>query len=259
MRKLLDGEKLLASVGRRLVKKAVLGCVIAMAGSLALTVSSDASIIYEGVTTATGTNTGTGQVAGATTFDVGGDTLANRNAITNAITSVGGYTQLGSNLKFQGTGQVLIGTSVIGAEPFLDTTQYLSVLGNGSVTVTLSAPANQISFYWGSIDSWNTITFRDGITTQSFTGASITPKFDNGCQQDKNCNGLVTFQDLSRSFTSFTMTSSKNSFETDNFLASQVQLSRPVPEASTWVMMILGFFSVGLVGYRRSGLSLRLV
>jgi hypothetical protein len=133
------------------------------------------------------------------------------------------------------------------------------VLGNGSVTVKVSGPANQISFYWGSIDNYNTITFTDGTTTQSFTGASITPKFDNGCQQDANCNGLVTFQDLSGNFTSFTMTSSQNSFETDNFLASEVQLSQAVPEASTWVMMILGFFSVGLVGYRRTGLSLRLV
>ena len=58
---------------------------------------------------------------------------------------------------------------------------------------------------------------------------------------------------------SFTMTSTNYSFETDNFLASQVTLSRPVPEASTWVMMILGFLSVGLVGYRRTGVRLRLV
>ena len=54
--------------------------------------------------------------------------------------------------------------------------------------------------------------------------------------------------------------SSNNSFEVDNVaLAYTGSLTQGVPEASTWVMMILGFLSVGLVGYRRTGLSLRLV
>ena len=234
------------------MKKAALGCVIGMAASLALTVPSSAAIVYVGVTDATGENVGTGQVAGATTFD-GGST----SSLTAAITG-GGYTQAGSNLTFQGSGQVMIGSSGSGAEPFLDNTQYLSVLRGGSVKVTVGL-ANEISFYWGSIDKYNTITFTDGVTTQSFTGSDITPKFPNGCQQDANCNGLVTFLDNSRSFTSFILTSSQNSFESDNFSAGTVQLSGGVPEASTWIMMILGFLSVGLVGYRRTGLSLRLV
>jgi hypothetical protein len=51
-----------------------------------------------------------------------------------------------------------------------------------------------------------------------------------------------------------------NAFEVDNLaFATTTSLNGGVPEASTWVMMILGFLSVGLVGYRRTGVSLRLV
>jgi PEP-CTERM motif len=163
-----------------------------------------------------------------------------------------GYTQIGSPLTFKGTNatfeQILDGTSGIGALQYLDKTNYLSVLGTGLVTVTLSAPATQVSFYWGSIDKHNTITFSDG---QSFTGNDITGKSPDGCQQMIDCNGVVTFKESNGgTFTSFTMSSSQKSFETDNF---GVVLAPPVPEPSTCTMMILGFFGVGFKARKNRG------
>jgi hypothetical protein len=178
---------------------------------------------------------------------------------TGAFT--GPYTQVGSNLTFtsnvSGKAEILNTTvSGIGAEPFGDTTKYLDVLGGGSVTVTITGGASDLSFLWGSIDKYNTIQFFSGATSiGTFTGANITPLSATGCQTIANCTGYVTFGDKNELITSFVMTSSSNSFETDNFFAS----TPPVPEISTWAMMILGFFGIGLLGYRRSGLSFRFV
>src|SRR6476620_976157 len=131
---------------------------------MALMAPASAAIVYSSATTATGMNIGTGEGFGATSFDVSG-----ASAETSAINTVGGYNQALSNLTFVGNGvsvvQVLNNTTGIGAEPFNDNTNYLSVLGGGSVQATISTPANQLTFYWGSIDQYNTITLFDGANS----------------------------------------------------------------------------------------------
>jgi hypothetical protein len=142
--------------------------------------------------------------------------------------------------------QILNTTSGIGALPFGDTSNYLSVLANGVVSVTIAgAPVNQLSFFWGSVDTGNVITFNDGST---FSGASLFDLTPTGCQQSVECNRFVTF---TGSISSFTLSSSNNSFETDSF---NIEV-RGVPEPSTWAMMILGFMGVGFMAYRRKGRS----
>jgi hypothetical protein len=223
-------------------------CVVA--ATMALTSLAKAStVIYEGV----GTDPNS---SAATSFD-GAPGLS-----TGPFT--GPYTQFGSNLTFSSTGGAMILNPATsgsnGAEPFGDTSQYLSVLGGGSATVTVNkGTVNTVSFLWGSVDLYNTITFYNGSTViGTFTGADITPKIPDGCQTSPDCTGYVTFFDPTQLITSFVLSSSENSFETDDFLATQVG-TPPVPEVSTWVMMILGFFSVGLVSYRRRGVSFRMV
>jgi hypothetical protein len=142
--------------------------------------------------------------------------------------------------------QILNTTSGIGALPFGDTSNYLSVLANGVVNVSITGAAvNQLSFFWGSVDLGNVITFNDGSI---FTGASLFDLTPSGCQQSAACNRFVTF---TGPITSFTLSSSTNSFEADSF-TTQV---RGVPEPSTWAMMILGFMGVGFLAYRRKGRS----
>ena len=131
-----------------------------------------------------------------------------------------------------------------GAQPYQTTGNYLSVLGGGSETVTFSARST-FSFFWGSIDDYNTITLSDGT---SYTGTQIAAMFpggqSNGCQTLINCNRYVTFTDTTGLLTGFTMTSASNSFEITNISA--------VPEPATWAMMILGFLGLGFLGYRKS-------
>jgi hypothetical protein len=155
-----------------------------------------------------------------------------------------GFTDAG--FTFQGTNaQILTGSSDAGAAPFGDGTPYLSVLGTGSVTVTVAGGAtdNVLQFYVGSVDLYNSVSFNTG---GSFTGADFTAN-NNGCQ-DAPCSGLLTF---TGNFQSFTLTSGSNSFEID----SVTSFTRGVPEPSTWGMLVLGFMGVGFMAYRRKGMS----
>lgn len=137
----------------------------------------------------------------------------------------------------------------VGAEPLGDTTPYLSILNGGSVTVTLApgVTANHLSFFVGSLDALNQISFNTGGT---YTGTQLLGLSDTGCQTDPACNRFISF---SGDFTSFTLSSGVNSFEVDSFTTA-------VPEASTWAMMVLGFLGVGFLAYRRkSPVSFRMV
>ena len=55
------------------------------------------------------------------------------------------------------------------------------------------------------------------------------------------------------------MQSTSAAFEVDNLqVGAAITSTPPVPEASTWMMMILGFFSLGFVAYRRKGRGMQL-
>ena len=61
--------------------------------------------------------------------------------------------------------EVNVLSSGTGAQPFQTTGNYLSVLGGG--TQNVSSARTSFSFFWGSIDTYNTITLSDGA---SYTG-----------------------------------------------------------------------------------------
>jgi len=149
--------------------------------------------------------------------------------------------------------QVNILGSDNGAQPLGTTGNYLSVLGGGTENVTFSNRAS-FSFFWGSIDNFNTIvvhTTTDGDVT--FLGSAIPGLLvgsgveATGCQTLTNCNRYFTFTDDSSLITGFSISSSQNSFELTNISA--------VPEPATWAMMILGFLGIGFLSYRKSSRS----
>ena len=70
---------------------------------------------------------------------------------------------------------VVNGSSSVTAAPFVgplpghqDTTNYLSVGGGGTETITFGSEQNAFGLYWGSVDSYNTIRFYDGTTARRF-------------------------------------------------------------------------------------------
>jgi hypothetical protein len=144
----------------------------------------------------------------------------------------------------------------ISAPPFGDTTHYLSIGSAAPPTetalLTLSAPVTYLGLYWGSVDTYNTISFLDslgnvitttGLNNTNYTGSDILNPANGfqGAGGSAYVNFFFSGGEVSKVFFS----SDQKAFEIDNIAAG-------VPEASTWAMMILGFLGLGFLGYRRS-------
>jgi hypothetical protein len=129
-----------------------------------------------------------------------------------------------------------------------DPNQYLAALGGDSATLSLGGSFQGVEIYVGSLDSYNTISFSNGL---SFTGAQLaamTTAVDDGNQTAGSSNGLFSFRFTpGEAVTSVTFASSANTLE-----VAGVSESAVVPEPSTWVMMALGFIGLGYAAVRRS-------
>lgn len=159
---------------------------------------------------------------------------------------------------FTGSGVVSIGsTTDVSAAPFFgptpgtsDATRYLAT--TGTETITFSGLHNAFAMYWGSVDTYNTVVFKDGNTiVGSFSGTDVLPPA-NGNQGSfsENADILFTSNSASSSFNTIVLMSGTPAFEIDN-LQVDTAIGGGVPETSTWAMMILGFLGIGFVAYRR--------
>jgi hypothetical protein len=140
-----------------------------------------------------------------------------------------------------------------------DTTNYLSVFAGTSETIALDTGliGRTFGLYIGSLDDYNSITFLgDPNGPVTYTGAQIAAHvgMDTTLSNTQNfaANRYVQFLFTGTDhFTSVVLGSSGNSFEVDNLGFVTTGRVSAVPETSTWAMMILGFFGVGLAAYRR--------
>lgn len=147
---------------------------------------------------------------------------------------------LGATFSASGHSGVVNGSSSgVTAAPYVgpshggqDTTNYLSIGGGGSETITFNSEKNTFGLYWGSLDSYNSIKFYDGDTlVASYTGDQFAPLFPTGNQSSFSSNGYVQFAHLPL-FDKVVLASSQNAFEIDNISAGYVPedtgLSGPV-------------------------------
>jgi PEP-CTERM motif len=147
---------------------------------------------------------------------------------------------------------LLFGNNAISGQ---DATTFLST-GTGSVTLTLPGQEMYIGLLWGSVDSFNRLTFYNGSTSDpnnivgSLTGSDVTASA-NG---DQSANGTfyVNINSTVR-FTSVVASSTSYAFEFDNVAFNATAVS--VPEPSTFVVAAFG--AMGLIAYalRRKGLA----
>lgn len=138
------------------------------------------------------------------------------------------------------------------AEPFgSDGSDYLAVLTGGTATIldTTNTGYTGLSFYLGSIDTYNTFELLDnvGAVIASYTGSAFLggPSGDQGLP---TTNRLVSFTRGATDplFGGIRFSSSQNSAEVDN-----VRFNSPVPEPTTWAMMLVGFGLLGASMRRR--------
>ena len=157
--------------------------------------------------------------------------------------------EAGAPSNLTGTFMIVQGSSVNQyAAPLGDTTKYLAVLGGNSATLTLTQSYSNLSFYWGSIDAFNTVTFTNaaGQNVRTFTGAQIPGAPDNGAQGDALNNRRVNFNFGTDSVNKITFSSQQNAFELDTVAAGGA-----VPEPATWAMLLAGMGTVGVSMRRR--------
>ena len=160
-------------------------------------------------------------------------------------TPTGPFSDGGAN--FSGVGVVMnnygAGSAGLYATPYGDTTNYLAVLGGGSETISYGSEKTTFGLYWGSVDSYNVLSFYDGATlVDTITGSQTGPLIASGGQGDYSSNGYVVISGLPK-FNNVVVSSGSNSFEFDSVVAGGV------PEPSTWMMMGLGFAGLGLVAF----------
>jgi hypothetical protein len=134
-------------------------------------------------------------------------------------------------------------TSIPGksAQPAGDPTNYLTVSypsAAGEVFFTFSADENYFGLYWGSIDSYNTITFLNGnVQVASFSGttvAALTGLVAEGNQQSPLSNRYINFYFDDDSFDAVVLSTTDFGFEVDNIAFGDPPA--PIFEPSTLVL-----------------------
>jgi hypothetical protein len=119
---------------------------------------------------------------------------------------------------------------------------------SGTATFSLGGNYKYVSFYWGSIDDYNTLEVLDagGNVLHTVTGAGLpAPSPANGNQQAPTTNRRVFFNSDAVNIAGFRMSSTQYAFEIDTVAGA-------VPEPATWAMMIGGFGLLGAAARRRS-------
>jgi hypothetical protein len=141
-----------------------------------------------------------------------------------------------------GVGGVVENSTLSGqyAQPAFDSTPYFAIQANTTEDILYSSARNSFSLLVGSVDTYNTFEFLlNGASIGTLTGDNIVaPASGNQAQ-----SYYVTFS--GQLFDEVILgTGSTNALEIDN-------ISAAVPEPATWAMMILGFFGVGFMAFRR--------
>lgn len=170
-----------------------------------------------------------GQTAKAVTIDFETDTVGSSpNGVSGLYSTSGNGTVQNTNVG----GQYVA--------PAGDTSKYLAVQGGQTETFTSQIGGlKNISFLWGSIDSYNTVTFSGPNGSISLTGTQV-----EAITGHSEHDSFVFTLSSPIAYNSVTFSSSVNAFELDN-----IRVSTSVPDGGT-TAALLGLSMLGLVAVR---------
>jgi PEP-CTERM motif len=146
------------------------------------------------------------------------------------------------------------------AAPFTSTGsapgQFFAVTPGESETFTFASPQSDVGLYIGSLDAENTLVLHTISGDVTFTGTDLAAVSGAGLPGNgfptitgSVSNGRFLFVDGSNDILGITV-SEATSARFNSFEIGQITTSDPIPEPSTWAMMLLGLAGLGLLGYR---------
>lgn len=128
-------------------------------------------------------------------------------------------------------------------------THYLTIPGFTSATLTATKGIKAFSLYMGSPDSYNSIRFIGDGFDQTLSGGQLS---GGNVGQQWSWGARVNYDFGGAKVTKVILSSTQNSFESDNFAVAAV------PEPATWAMMIMGFGAAGAMIRRRQFAAARI-
>ncbi|MBV8972236.1 MAG: PEPxxWA-CTERM sorting domain-containing protein [Sphingomonadaceae bacterium] len=152
------------------------------------------------------------------------------------------------------------GTTGSYAAPAGDASTYLyvsSALAGNNATLTAPAGLKSIGFYWGSVDTYNSVDVlgtRGGVATTLYTLAGSSLPLSNGDQQSPLSNQRVTFvAGRGEAITGLRFVSTGVAYEIDNVAGTLLGngSASAVPEPAAWALLLVGFGVVGATARRR--------
>lgn len=142
----------------------------------------------------------------------------------------------------------------VAAAPAGDATRFLYVspaLAGTSATIT-TPDLTSVSFYWGSIDTYNSVdVLLSGGSVFSLSGSAFPPA--NGGLNNGLSNRRVFFTaDPGETITGITFRSTGVAFEIDDVYGT-LGAGSTIPEPQSWALLIAGFGLIGAAARRRRG------
>lgn len=149
------------------------------------------------------------------------------------------------------------GTTAAAAAPAGDLTQYLVVSSanpDGIAELTTAFDLSTLSFYWGSIDDYNSVEILGaGFEVLLALDGIDLPPADGGQSQPATNRRVFFAAEAGEVITGVRFISTGVAFEIDDIAGTAFDggIGAGVPEPATWGMMIVGFGMIGASARRR--------
>lgn len=127
----------------------------------------------------------------------------------------------------------------------MDTTTYVTT-GLGAVTLTMPGDELYFGLLWGSVDTYNTLSFYDGNTLMGSVSGSDVLASPNGNQGEAGT--VYVNLGFDSPFNKVVASSSQYAFEFDNVAFSPTD---PVPEPGSLLLLGTGLIGLGRVWRKR--------